>query len=123
LNSHDVRLVVGDFAEYEGAFETLLPNPANDAARERLLFINLVVFEARLNKTVTANALALYFHPSVTGRPSVITNKAMSQLHAAGGLFEQCADEVMPKVYEFEAVQFTGPDGVVLNGVQLNPRQ
>lgn len=122
LEDGDQRLVVGGFAEYEGAFEVLIEKVACDSARDRLLFMDLYLFEARLNPHVTAQDLALYFHPQVAKMTSVMTEQAILRMREAGGLYAECVDQVMPEVYEFKAVQVQGDDGSVMSGFELRPR-
>ena len=122
LEDSDQRLVVGGFAEYEGAFEVLIEKVACDSARDRLLFMDLYLLEARLNPHVTAQYLALYFHPQVAKMTSVMTEQAILRMREAGGLYAECVDQVMPEVYEFKAVQVQGDDGSVMSGFELRPR-
>lgn len=122
LGSHDVRLVVGGFAEWDGAFEVLIENPKFDSQRSNLILLEQLILETRTHSTISADQLALYFLPSLVGKPTVLTTKALADMHAAGGLFADCVDNVMPRLYEFEEVLYAPDGGAILTGIQLKPR-
>lgn len=122
LASHDVRLVVGGFAEWDGAFEVLITNAESDAQRSNLILLEQLILETRTHNTVNAEELALYFHPKLGGKPTVLTDKALADMRAAGGLFADCVDKVMPRIYEFVEVRYAPDGGALLTGTQLKPR-
>lgn len=122
LGSRDVRLVVGGFAEWDGAFEVLVENPEFDQRRRSLILMDQLILEARVNNTVDADQLALYFHPNLVGRPTVLTTKALADMRAAGGLFADCVDHVMTRIYKFEDVHYALDGGATLTGYQIKPR-
>ena len=122
LGSHDVRLIVAGFAEWDGAFEVLIENPELDARRSNMMLLEQLILETKTHSAVNANQLALYFHPNVAGKPTVLTTKALADMRAAGGVFANCVENVMPKLYEFEEVRYAPDGGAILTGVQLTPR-
>lgn len=122
LGSHDVRLVVGGFAEWDGAFEVLIENPELDSRRSNLMLLEQLILETRVHSSINADQFALYFHPNLAGKPTVLTTKAVADMRAAGGLFADCIDNVMPRLYEFEEVLYAPDGGTILTGIQLKPR-
>ena len=123
LATHDVRLLVGGFAEYDGSVEALTEDPVKDALRANLMLAEQLILEVRVRDTVDADQLALYFHPAAAGKPTVLTDNALATLRAAGEVFTTCVDVVMPRLYELQPVRYVGSSGATLTGVQLKPRQ
>ena len=119
LEGHDVRLLAGDRAEFEGLYERLYEVPALDALRDRVIPLASFVYEARrLKAELKPDELALWFHPGISSpRPTVITERAREQLRALGGAFRECDEVWLPRIFALEAVEVGA-----LRGVLLRPR-
>jgi len=104
LEQHDVRLIVGDHAEFDGIYERLYGDAALDPIRDRVLLIDQLVYEVHERNDLRADALALWFHPQVGGRPTVMTERALQRMRAMHGVFGECANEWLEKYYKLEPV-------------------
>lgn len=118
LETHDVRLMTGDAQEYEAVFYRLYEDASKDPVRKRVARVWQLAFESRRgDRDPQGDQLALWFHPSLAGRPTLLTDSALAQMRALGGAFAECADTWLPLVYTLERVDDGG-----LHGVLLRPR-
>lgn len=102
--THDVRLLVGDFDQFDGVFEEAYDDPALRARLPDLLCVPHLVIKSASSGARTADELALFLHPAVAGKPCVVTNAAIARLRAAGGVYRELVDDVLPRVYAVTAV-------------------
>ncbi|MCC7399120.1 MAG: hypothetical protein IT455_18800 [Planctomycetes bacterium] len=118
------RLLVADDGQFDGAFDAVFAAAALRARLGELLGVPQFVLEVRqrVGLGVDAGALALWFHPQVAGRATVVTDAALAELRAFGGVFAELVDRALPALFAFVRVDEgpPGPDG--LHGVRLQPR-
>ncbi|MGB3969822.1 MAG: hypothetical protein WBO45_24010, partial [Planctomycetota bacterium] len=122
LERHPVRLVVECFAEYDGVFELALAGPEAAASLKRVLGTHQLLLEANRLGAKRAVDVALFFHPQIAGVTTVITDRALQQLRAEGGLFAELVDEALPALYARNEVHEVDADGHRLSGWRLDPK-
>lgn len=122
LRAHDVRLVVGDFDEFDAAFDALHADVGSRSRSGDLLSVRQLVYEASIRGAGRAEFVALFFHPALAGRVSVLTVGAIEALRAAGGGFADAADRSLQAAYDMTEVRFTASNGRALAGWRLDPR-
>lgn len=122
--AHDVRVLVGDFDQFDGLFEQAYDDPVLRARLSDLLCVPHFLIRSEWSGARTPDELALYLHPSVGGKPCVVTHAALARLRAAGGVYRALVDTALPRLYTLTAVpELTdAPDGTG-PAVALAPRR
>jgi hypothetical protein len=118
---HDpVRLLLGQ-AEFDGAFEQWAADPRG-APKPPIDQVAQLVWFGVQNRAKGAEDLALYFHPAFDRRPVVVTQNALDELRAFGGMHARLVDTVLPQHFTLREVHLAGP-GAELRGHRVEPKQ